>query len=592
MMGCVSLVRRPWFLLILFGLLILITRWPLAPGQLFTFDDVNLAYSMGHYDIRMSQPHPPGYPLFVLEMRILHWLRFKRAESILLFLALAGSILAMVMITLTGSRILGGNSGFWAAWMMLLHPVFWHAGVTSALRVQLAVISLAVAAQCWRVWEGDARYVRSSAVVLAIGAGIRPETGLLLFPLWAVCAWRSKLSKKATATALVWMAGVVLIWLLPAMFASGGPLNFVRANLDYVTDQASVSSGLFGATDSRWITTMWRLLVWVFCGVLAWGLPAALAFHRKDGFGITWDRVVFLALWFVPALAFALTVHVEDPGQTLAMVPIVCIVGGHLVSRAIETWGAGLSRLLVPIAIGVAFACERIVEKDQSMFTVQWLSLVGLAMGVALRIAPAPTRAFLPRPVGVAAILSLVLILNYTFFRNPGWYYKGAATSGVEGFAQEAWADINTGFSLTSLQQIRSTLAVDDHTLQEMRRLIAERPRNTIVIWEEGLTAWRKAAYYAPGAQIAVLEHKKIQTSPPVVVMWRGATLERSLQGSTPLQLSLPSGGRVVWLLNARTSFFEMVQQTFALTAAGPIWYTDLAPEHGTRRLGAYELSW
>ena len=91
-MGCVSLARRPWFVLVFFGLLILLTRLPLAPGQLFIFDDVNLSYAMGHYDIRISQPQPPGYPLFVLEMRILHWLRFKRAESILLFLALSGSV--------------------------------------------------------------------------------------------------------------------------------------------------------------------------------------------------------------------------------------------------------------------------------------------------------------------------------------------------------------------------------------------------------------------------------------------------------------------------------------------------------------------
>ena len=591
-MGCVSLAGRPWFLLILFGFLILVTRWPLAPGQLFTFDDVNLAYAIGHYDIRMSQPHPPGYPLFVLEMRILHWLRFKRAESILLALSLAGSIAAMMLLVLAGNRILGGDAGFWAAWVMLLHPVFWHAGVTSALRVQLAVVSLAVAACCWRAWEGDARWVKWSAVALAIGAGIRPETGPLLFPLWAVCAWRAPLAWRERGRALAWMAAVVLIWLLPAMIASGGPLNFIRANLDYVSDQASVSSGLFGATESRWLTTMWRLAVWVFCGVLAWGLPGALAFRRKDGFGLARARLAFLALWFLPALAFALTVHVEDPGQTLAMVPVVCLVGGHLVGRAVDTLEAGVSRLLLPIAICASIACVRIYDKDQSLYTVQWLPLVGLAVGLALRIAPVPARAFVPRPALIALILAPILILNYTFFQNRGWYYKGTATSGFEAVAEQAWADINTGFSLTSLQQIRSTLAVDDHTLREMRQLIAGRPGNAIVIWERGLTAWRKAAYYAPDAQIAVLEHKKIRSSAPVIAIWKGARLERRLEGGAPLRLPLPAGARVVWLLNAGTDFFRLAQQSFALTAAGPVWFTDLPREPGTRQLGEYEISW
>jgi len=47
-----------WLTVLFFAVLILATRLPLAPGQLFTFDDVNLAYSIGHFDIRMSQPQP------------------------------------------------------------------------------------------------------------------------------------------------------------------------------------------------------------------------------------------------------------------------------------------------------------------------------------------------------------------------------------------------------------------------------------------------------------------------------------------------------------------------------------------------------
>jgi hypothetical protein len=388
------------------------------------------------------------------------------------------------------------------------------------------------------------------------------------------------------------MAGAVLVWLLPAMIASGGPLTFIRANLDYVSDQASVSSGIFGATESRWMTTMWRLLVWVFCGVLAWGLPVALAFRRKDGFGLARTPGGFLALWFLPALAFALTVHVEDPGQTLLMVPVVCLVGGYLVGRAIETLEAGVSRLLVPIVICATVAGVRCYDKGPNLDTFEWLPIAALATGLALRTWRAPGRAFVPRPFAIAMVLAPVLALNYTFFYNPGWYYRGTATSGVRAAAEQAWADINTGFSLTSLQQIKSTLAVDDHTLREVRRLIAERPGNAVVIWERGLTAWRKAGYYAADVEIAVLEHQKIRTSAPVIVVWKGAHLERRLQGARPLRLELPAGARVVWLLNSRTDFFQMAQQNFPLTAAGPVWFTDLPREPGTRLLGEYEISW
>ena len=248
----VSWARNPWVLLILFGLLVPATRLPFAPGQLFSFDDVNFTYSIGHYDIRISQPQPPGYPLFVMEMRFLYWLHFRRPESILLALSLAGSLIALLLMVHCGNRIFGGDSGFWGACVLVLYPAFWYAGLTSAVRVQLAVASLGVAACCWKAWCGEGPWVRASAIALAIGAGIRPELGVLLFPLWAACALRAPIDWKERGRALAWMAATVLVWLLPATIASGGPIAFIHTTLNYLSDQASVGSGLFGASDRNW----------------------------------------------------------------------------------------------------------------------------------------------------------------------------------------------------------------------------------------------------------------------------------------------------------------------------------------------------
>ncbi len=585
------LVRRPWFVAILFSVVILATRWPLAPGQLFTFDDVNLAYSVGHFDIRMSQPHPPGYPLFVMEMRVLSWLHFRRAESILLALALLGSVAALLLVYYCGNCILGADSGFWAACILVLHPVFWHAGVTSALRVQLAVVSLAVGTCCWNAWRGEARWVAWSALALGIGAGIRPETGPLLFPLWAVCALRAPLSWRERGKALLVMGATVLVWLAPAMLASGGPIGFVRANLDYVSDQASVSSGLFGASDSRWRTSITQLLVWTFCGLTAWTLPAVLAWRRDSGWNLGADKLGFMALWVAPSLLFAIVVHVEDPGHTLAMVPVVSLVGGYLVNRALETGDWWVSRWHVVTLMLVTGAAVHMVDRHDDIFALQWLPVLFLSMGLALKMAQTKNLNYLPRVVMMAVMLFPILYMNYTYFHHRGWYFKGAATAGFEAALQQTWADVNSGFALTSLDQIGATLAVDDRSLKETRRLIAERPGQTVVIWERGLTAWRKVAYYSPEVEIAVLEHKKIRSgSPPVIAIWKGATLERRLPAGAPLQL--PAGTRVVWLLNPRTGFLSSVRENFALVQTGPVYFTDLPQSSGSRQLGEYRLAW
>lgn len=291
-------LRHPWVLLLVLSALVLATRLPMAPRQLLTFDDVNLAYSIGHFDVRVSQPQPPGYPLFVMEMRLLYWLHFRRAENILLALGIAGSIAALALLMRFGNWMLGGQVGFYAACLMIFQPVFWQTGVASALRIQLAVISLAVAMACWPAWRGAGGTVMWSAITLAIGAGIRPETGPLLFPLWAASALRARVAWNVRIRALAAMAGVVLLWLVPTMIASGGPATFIKTNLEYVSEQASVSSQLFGATQAKAHATLWRLAVWTGFGILGCAMPAVLAWRRKEGWDIRWEWMAFLEYGF------------------------------------------------------------------------------------------------------------------------------------------------------------------------------------------------------------------------------------------------------------------------------------------------------
>ena len=607
-MGCVRILERPWFHLLFFGLLVLATRYPQAPGQLFTFDDVNLAYSVGHFDVRISQPQPPGYPLFVLEMRVLRWLRFRRVESILLVLALAGSIAALVLLAMFGKEFYGGLAGFFASCLLVLHTVFWHSGITSALRVQLALISTAVAWSCWRAWCGERVWVLRSAVVLGLCAGVRPEVGPLLLPMWAVSAWRCARKGKLRQTTkndrlphvgshLAWalgaMAAAVLLWLLPAMMASGGPLAYIKANLDYISDQASVSSGIFGAAPEKWQTTFWRLMTWMFAGLLSWTLPAVLAWKRKGGWAVDRERLAFLAWWLLPPMIFALTVHVEDPGQSLAMAPPIALLGGYLFDRALRNWTERVSRWTTVILVASALWIYWLIEFRDTTTVVVWTPLIALLAGVALKYAQVPNAGWMPPVAAMAFLLTPLAIVQLGLFQNPGWYYKGTATSGATAAAELTLADINTGLALTSFSHIRNTLAVDDHSLREAIRLAGERPGKTIVVWEQGLVSWRKAAYYMRDVPVVVLDHQRIRSgTPPVIAIWRGPQGGPQRPSEMNPAFRAPAGGRIVWLVNPKTPFYNVVTQAFPVTAAGPIYYTDLPMESGSRPLGEYGVEW
>jgi hypothetical protein len=367
----------------------------------------------------------------------------------------------------------------------------------------------------------------------------------------------------------------------------------VRATLEYLSDQAGISSGLFGANGRTWIRTVYWLVVWVFCGVIALLLPAILAWRRPDGWGVGGSRLAFLALWFVPAFAFAINVHVEDAGQTLAMVPVVALVGGYWIERALQNCAVRFSRIPVPILLAAACALSRVWVYPNDIWRIQWLIVITAATGVALKLFTRKHDGFFPRWQTLVLLLAPLVYIYPTLFYHRGWYFKGTAQSGWRATAEQAWADINSGLSLVSLEQFQDTLATDDHALREIRRLIAERPGKTVIVWEHGLTSWRKAAYYAPDTEVLVLEHKRIQSgSPPVIAVWKGNRLVEHRQGSPPLDLRVPAGTRIVWLLNPGSAFYECVQLKFPTRRAGPISYSDLPGESGSSRLGEYELTW
>jgi len=585
--------ERPWVLLLVFGLLVAATRLPVAPDQLFSFDDVNFVYALGHYDVRLSQPHPPGYPLFILEMHVLSWLRFKRPESILLALALISSTLALVLVARCGNRMLGGSSGLAAAWLLLCHPVFWHGGVTSGLRPHMALISVGVGAACYQAWSGRRRWILWSALILGLGAGVRPELGGFLFPLWVAGALRCPASWRYRLAGLGALATVVLAWLVPTMMASGGPATYLQTCWDYLRDQASLTSGLLGAEAPNWRANLWRFVVWTFAGVLAWPLAAVLAWRRGEGFGLPAVQAWFLVLWLLPSLLFAAFVHLEDASQALAMVPIVCLVGGYLVNRAVDNMSARVSQwhalvfLMLPtsLASGIYLAPPRVA--------LALIPVISLAAGLLMKRALVDSRGLPARTHAMAFLLVPSMFLNAFIFLTPIWYYKGSGASGFRAILDQAWTDIHSALARSSLGHVRAITGLDDRVIGEVRRLASQRPSSTVLIWERGQTSWRKIAYYLPELPVLVLDHRRLAgASPAVATFWRGSRVERRIEGQAPLVTALPAADRIIWILNPATEFFRSAKSALPLTPSGPAYYVDLPQGGGSSAIGEYVLVW
>src|SRR5262245_38025942 len=132
---------------LIFGLLLL-TRIP-AASQYLSVDNINLALAMEHFDPRMHQPQPPGYPFFVGFSRIVN-LAFHNAERSFLWISLVVSALCLPLTAALGKRMFDRWVGQAAALLLLLNPVFWYSGVEGPLRPNLALFSLLTAYCSWR----------------------------------------------------------------------------------------------------------------------------------------------------------------------------------------------------------------------------------------------------------------------------------------------------------------------------------------------------------------------------------------------------------------------------------------------------------
>lgn len=583
-------MKRYALLFVLFFAMVAGTRLPYMPGQLFSFDEVNMVYAMDKLDTRLSQPQPPGYPLFILEMHAMKLLRVVRPESNLIALGLLGSAASMVALVWCGDRMFGGWTGIYAAMLLWLYPAFWYAGLTSALRIHLALISGVVAAACWRAWHGERRWEIYSAMALGLGSGIRPEVGPLLFPLWVVAMLRSGLNWKARCVALVTLVASVFVWLTPLALSSGGFAAFFRHCWAYLAVQSATTSTLFGLEATRWLTNSILLVVWTFAGLALAPMLAVLARGADDPIGR--KRWIFIGFWLTPSVLFAAFVHVADAGHVLAMVVPFCLILGHQVSRAVSLsprWNPPTWNWVLPVILLARYAPE-----GPEAFRLQLLG-TGLAASIMARLKGSAESIRLGsggiRQSHAACLILLPMLVFFDHaFLARGWDY--ATRPELSG--ERLWLDVKYGFHLSSYKHVRNSIDPDDASIRVVQQVVAAAPvpTQTVILSERSITSWRKVSYYLSKVRLVVLERLPVSPVQFVATEWLRSVETRRQQGAAPVKVVVPAGARLVWMIKPNSDFETLVRQNLPVTSAGPVFYTDLPKEAGSKELGGFSLIW
>jgi hypothetical protein len=323
------------------------------PHYLFYFDNANFALSIDRFDPRLHQPQPPGYPVFVALLKALHMF-VHDPNHILILAGLLGSAAGLVSIWLWANGMSGRNAAWAATALLLLHPVFWTAGVANPVRTFLVVIAgftavfswAAMTRPAWRAWF----YVMS--VVLGLLSGFRPESLLLLFPLWITTGIFRRAGARTWLAASALLSLAALVWIAPLVSHTGGIQSTWQTMFQYLDENSKGETAAFGATLSAALATAGRAARWNFLLTIAWIWAVPFVWRSLSQ---TWSRAHSLLLLgsFLPSFLFHAFIHVRDVDQTLISIPALCVIGGAALAQLCSL-PARLSALAVALLISGA----------------------------------------------------------------------------------------------------------------------------------------------------------------------------------------------------------------------------------------------
>jgi 4-amino-4-deoxy-L-arabinose transferase-like glycosyltransferase len=316
-----------------FVLSLVLSRWPMKPEWLLTFDNANFAFALDDYNPALHKPQPPGYPLFV-GLSWLIRLYVENPATVFFIAGLIGTMVTALALARLAEEVEGVAAGIATACLILFHPVIWSAGLMNPVRVFLGAGSAAVGLLAWKSLKPGAHWgwFIGAWAALGVASGFRAVLIALMGPLLLYVGWRRR------ETALNWVLSAcaaslaILAWMSAAAANLGGLGPYVKLLGNYIGEQSENTSLLFGAAFGPAWKMAARAVEWSFIPCLVW--MALIPFVNRSELTRIWRSAgMFFLIWIVPPFLFFTLVHSAEPGHVLPIVVPLCFAGGLVLAN-------------------------------------------------------------------------------------------------------------------------------------------------------------------------------------------------------------------------------------------------------------------
>ncbi len=357
---------------ILLALVFLAFHLLYLPASLEDLDSINFALGLRQFDVAHHQPHPPGYPVFILIAKAVHAAVPSEATALGL-VSIAGGALGVLAAAALFRRIDGGaappNWSVAAVAVTMTTPLYWF---TAARPLSDSIgLAAAISVQALTLAASSARGLAVAGFCAGLAAGLRSQVVWLTMPLLALRAFkglgpgdwglaeptdRLAPSPKSLVPVLAAFVTGIAIWFVPLVIVSGGLAAYWHALFDQ------------GAEDLGNIQMLWTrhglrdvLAAFYYAFVAPWAVwPIAAVLLASAGVGILRlavrerQTLIVLAVAFGPYLVFDLLFQETFTGRYALplVVPIAYLAVSGL--RALP-WDTGLA-----IAVALSMFCAHV----------------------------------------------------------------------------------------------------------------------------------------------------------------------------------------------------------------------------------------
>jgi len=319
-----------------FVLFSLVSRLPFLAKMPYGLDSIQYVLGVLHYDVRLHQPHPPGYFLFVMAGRLAN-LVFEDPNRSLVALNVVFSTLCVWVVFELGAELFGRESGLTTAVLFATSPTFWFHGEVALSNMLDCLLVSCLALLCWRTSQGGYRLSYLAAMVLGIAGGVRQNTLPFMLPLFLFSI--RKAGTRRISLSIAVLIAVVAAWYFPMAHLSGGLTAYQAALRDHW-----LNSNWHGLTlewlpfNSVCVGYFFLLGTGAGCMFLLLGLLFSV---EAEGLRVLVRKEVwqFFAAWLIPPLSFFVLVysHPIQTGHSLIYLPALLLLLPPAVRRILDT---------------------------------------------------------------------------------------------------------------------------------------------------------------------------------------------------------------------------------------------------------------